>query len=192
VDQRSVTATGPRPRVLVAATEDLDPELFDRITTVCERAFDEPFARVWDRVGPGIHVVAEVDGRVVAHAMVVDRRLYLGHETDLALDAGYVENVATDPAVQGRGHGALVMREINRIVGDEYVLGALATGSHGFYEKLGWETWRGPTYVRMADGQRVRSADEDGAVMVLRTPRTPSDVDVRGSIAVDWRPDEPW
>jgi aminoglycoside 2'-N-acetyltransferase I len=187
-----VRTTAPVPRVRIAATEELEPSSFDRITMLCERAFDEPFARVWERVGPGIHVVAEVDGMVVAHAMVVDRPLYLGHETDLALDGGYVENVATDPAVQGRGHGALVMREINRIVGDEYALGALATGSHGFYEKLGWETWRGPTFVRMADGQRIRSVEEDGAVMVLRTPRTPTDLDLGGPIAVDWRPDEPW
>lgn len=183
---------GAAPRLLIAQTEEIEPEIFDRLTDLCEAAFEEPFASVWERVGPGIHVYLERDGRVLSHAMIIDRRLYIGHEGDLALDVGYVENVATQPDLQGRGLGARVMREIGRIIDDEYVLGALATGSHAFYESLGWETWLGPTWVRMLDGQRVRSAAEDGDVMVLRTPRTPADLDLRGPIAVDWRSEEPW
>jgi aminoglycoside 2'-N-acetyltransferase I len=179
-------------RIQTLQTEELEPELLDELTRLCEVAFDEPFGAVWERVGPGLHVIGALGARVVAHAMIVDRRIYLGHEPDLALDVGYVENVATLPELQGQGHGAAVMREIGRIIRDEYVLGALATGSNGFYEGLGWETWRGPTFVRMLDGLRVRSADEDGHVLILRTPRTPADLDLAGPIAVDWRPEEPW
>jgi GNAT superfamily N-acetyltransferase len=124
--------------------------------------------------------------------MVVDRRLYLGHEPDLALDVGYVEWVAAHPSVQGQDHGARVMREIGRIVEDEYALGALATSSNAFHERLGWETWRGPTSVRMLDGLLVRSVDEDGHVMILRAPRTPPDLDPAGPIAVDWRAGDSW
>lgn len=185
-------AGGPASRLHVAQTEEIDPETFDRLTALCEAAFEEPFAPVWERVGPGIHVFLEGDGRLLAHAMIVDRRLYIGHEGDLALDVGYVENVATDPERHGQGHGTRVMQEVGRIVAEEYVLGALATGRSAFYERLGWETWRGPTWVRMLDGQRVRSARQDGDVMVLRTPRTPPDLDLGGPIAVDWRPEEPW
>ena len=188
-----MTGTGGQTlRLHVAQTEEIDPESFGRLTALCEAAFEEPFAPVWERVGPGIHVFLEGDGRPVAHAMIVDRRLFIGHEGDLALDVGYVENVATWPDLQGRGHGTRVMREIGRIIGDEYVLGALGTGRNAFYEQLGWETWRGPTFVRMLDGQRIRSAGEDGDVMVLRTPRTPPDLEIDGPIAVDWRPEEAW
>jgi aminoglycoside 2'-N-acetyltransferase I len=179
-------------RLRTVQTEELDPDLFAEITALCEAAFDEPFAPVWDRVGPGLHVIAEVGGRSVAHAMIVDRRIYLGHEPDQALDVGYVENVATLPELQGAGHGTAVMRAIDEIIEDEYALGALSTGDNGFYERLGWETWPGPVQVRMLDGERVRSLDEDGHVMVLRTPRTPADLDLSGPIAVDWRPEEPW
>lgn len=184
--------TAPAARLRTLQSEEVDAELLGELTRLCEAAFGEPFASVWERIGPGVHVLAEIAGRVVAHAMVIDRRIYLGHEADLALDAGYVENVATWPELKGRGHGMAVMREINHIIGDEYVLGALATGSNGFYERSGWETWRGPTYVRTLDGQRVRSADEDGHVMILRTTRTPADLDLAGPIAVDWRPEEAW
>ncbi len=179
-------------RLRIAQTEEVEPDTFAWLTALCEAAFEEPFVPVWERVGPGIHVFLEGEGRALAHAMVIDRRLYIGHEGDLALDVGYVENVATQPDLHGLGYGTRVLREINRVISDEYVLGALATGSHGFYARLGWETWLGPTHVRMVDGQRVRSADEDGDVMVLRTPRTPGDLDLGGAIAVDWRTEEPW
>ena len=179
-------------RVRTLPTDDLEPDDLDELTTLCEAAFQQPFASVWARVGPGLHVLGELAGRVVSHAMIVDRHVYLGHEPDQALDVGYVENVATLPQEQGRGHGAAVMREVGRIIGDEYALGALATGSNPFYARLGWETWAGPTLVRMPDGQRVRSAKEDGHVMIFRTPRTPADLDMGGPIAVDWRADEPW
>jgi GNAT superfamily N-acetyltransferase len=176
----------------IAQTDQLLPEQVDAIGALCEAAFSEPWAGAWERIGPGLHVVAEAEGRPIAHAMVIDRRLYLGHEPDQALDVGYVEWVATDPGARGRGHGTAVMREIGRIIQDEYALGALGTSSNRFYERLGWETWHGPTFVRMADGERVRSAAEDGHVMILRTPRTEPQLDLGGPIAVDWRAEEPW
>lgn len=179
-------------RIRTAQTDELEPEQLAELTALCEAAFAESFASAWERVGPGLHVVAEVDGRVVSHAMIIDRSLYLGHEADIAIDAGYVEHVATLPDAQGQGHGAAVMRRVGEIIGQEYSLGALATGSNAFYERLGWETWAGPTSVRLPDGERVRSPDEDGHVMVLRTLRTPVDLDLRGPIAVDWRSEEPW
>jgi aminoglycoside 2'-N-acetyltransferase I len=176
----------------IAQTDQLLPAEVAQVTELCEVAFEESWDGAWERVGPGLHVIAWVEGRAAAHAMIIDRRLYLGHEADLAVDVGYVEWVATHPELQRRGHGSRVMREIGRIITDEYALGALATGSRPFYERLGWETWRGPTFVRMLDGQRVRSAAEDGHIMVQRTPRTPADLDLDGAIAVDWRAAEPW
>jgi aminoglycoside 2'-N-acetyltransferase I len=179
-------------RIHVAQTDEIDPERFAEITDVCEAAFGTPFAPVWARVGPGLHVTAEVDGRIAAHAMIVDRSLYVEHETDVGIDVGYVENVATRPDLRGHGHAVAVMREINRILRDEYALGGLATAENAFYARVGWETWRGPSWVRMADGQRVRSADHDGQIMVLRTSRTPAGLDLGGPVAVDWRPGTAW
>lgn len=176
----------------IAQTEELSEADVAAISALCAAAFDEPWGDAWEKVGPGVHVFVPGAGDVLAHAMIVDRGLYLGHEPDLALDVGYVEWVATRPDLQGQGHGSTVMREIGRIIGDEYALGALATGSNPFYRRLGWETWHGPTFVRMADGQRVRSADHDGNVMILRTPRTPQPLDLAGPIAVDWRAEDPW
>lgn len=179
-------------RLWTVSTDELSADRFKEINALCEAAFDEPFASHWERVGPGLHVCADVDGQIVSHAMIVDRQTYFGHEADTALDAGYVEHVATLPQLQGHGHSTATMRRIEEIIRDEYALGALGTGSNAFYERLGWETWKGPTSVRTPDGERVRTPDEDGHVMVLRTPRSPLDLDLGESIAIDWRAGESW
>ncbi|MCV0404021.1 MAG: GNAT family N-acetyltransferase [Chloroflexi bacterium] len=179
-------------RVMTAQSEDLEPSQRAELLALCGAAFGEPFEETWDRVGPGLHVMGELGGRVVAHAMIVDRRLYFGHEADLALDVAYVEHVATAPALQGQGYGAATMRRAGGIIGEEYALGALSTSRNGFYERLGWETWAGPTSIRMPDGERLRSPSRDGQVMILRTPRTPSGLSIEAPAAVDWRSGDSW
>src|SRR5690606_14843818 len=80
-------APAPRPpmtaaplRLRVLQTAELEPERFEELDRLCEAAFEREFRSIWDRVGPGIHVIGEAAGRIAAHAMIVDRRLYVGHE----------------------------------------------------------------------------------------------------------------
>jgi GNAT superfamily N-acetyltransferase len=94
----------------IAQTEELDVADVAAISALCTAAFDEPWDEAWGKVGPGVHVYLPGPGGILAHAMIVDRGLYLGHEPDLALDAGYVEWVAARPELQGQGHGTAVMR----------------------------------------------------------------------------------
>jgi aminoglycoside 2'-N-acetyltransferase I len=163
---------------------------WSELTELCVAAFEEPWDGYWESIGPGVHVMAEDDeGVIVAHAAIVDRLLYPG---DAVLRAGYVEAVAVLPAFQRRGHGTEVMAVINRMIDRGYELGALGTGSHHFYERLGWVTWRGPTWIRQRDESLVRSPDEDGDILVRRTPSTPASLDLSLPIAVDWRPGEVW
>jgi len=84
------------------------------------------------------------------------------------------------------------MEVINGMIDERYELGALGTGSHDFYARLGWVTWQGPTWIRQPDGRRDRSPDEDGGIMVRRTPTTPPGLDPSLPMAVDWRPGEVW
>lgn len=179
-------------RIRITQTDELDPGRMADLTALCAAAFEEPPESIWIGIGPGLHVVADVGGRPVAHAMIVDRALHVGAEADVSIDVGYVELVSTWPDLQGRGHATAVMRAVGQIIGEEYALGALATGSNAFYERLGWETWVGPTSVRMPDGDKMRSASEDGHVMLLRTRRTPPGLTLDAPISVDWRPGDPW
>jgi GNAT superfamily N-acetyltransferase len=103
-----------------------------------------------------------------------------------------VEAVAVWPELQRGGLGTQVMEVIDRMLDASYELGALGTGSHAFYARLGWVRWQGPTWIRERDGSLRRSPDEDGDIMVRLTPMTPPGLDPSLPIAVDWRPGEVW
>ena len=141
----------------------------------------------WQHALGGAHFVGTRDGRIVAHAAVVERVLEVG---GAGVRTGYVEAVAAAPDEQRRGHGTAVMRAVNSHVADHYELGALGTGSQSFYERLGWQVWQGPTFVRAPDGLRP-TPDEDGYVMVLLTPSSPR-FDRGAAISCDWRPGDVW
>jgi aminoglycoside 2'-N-acetyltransferase I len=174
----------------VVASESLVADEWQTLTDLCEAAFDEPWGDYWQSIGPGVHVLAEEPGSgVVAHAALMARLLYPG---DDMLRAGYVEAVAVRPDRQRQGLGSMVMDAIDRMIDEGFELGALGTGSHAFYERLGWVTWQGQTWIRHADGRLERSADEDGGIMIRRTPATPAGLDLALPIAVDWRPGEVW
>lgn len=161
------------------------------LTELCIAAFDEPWGDYWENIGPGVHVIAEHPERgIVAHAAIVDRNLYAG---ELTLRAGYVEAVAVWPDLQRSGLGTQVMKVIDDVLDADYQLGALGTGSHDFYARLGWVVWQGHTSIRELDGSLTRSPNEDGDIMVRITPATPAGLDLSLPIAVDWRPgDEVW
>ena len=135
----------------------------------------------------GVHWVAEADGRVVAHASVVERVL----EADgRPMRTGYVEAVATLAAWRHRGIATRLMDLAGAHIRATFELGALSTDVHGLYERLGWERWRGPTFVRTAGGA-LRTDDEDDGIMILRTPRTPP-LSPAEALSCEWRAGDAW
>ena len=192
------TARGPSLTILrlvetsirVLHSAELSAGEWTTLTDLCVAAFNEDWEGYWDSIGPGVHVIAEEAERgVVAHAAIVDRLLSPG---DATLRTGYVEAVAVAPDLQRQGFGTQVMEVIDSMIDAGYELGALGTGSQGFYARLGWESWQGASWIRERDGRLERSPDEDGAIMIRRTPATPADLDLSLPIAVDWRPGEVW
>ncbi len=154
-----------------------------------DAAYDGDFTDIdFDHALGGWHAIAGDLAAPIAHAAVVARSLFIDTRE---LRTGFVEAVATLPAHQRTGLGSRVMTAIADVIRDRFELGALSTGEHAFYERLGWERWRGPSYVRAADGTTTRSADEDDDIMILRC--TPSrDVDLTAPIACDERPGYSW
>jgi aminoglycoside 2'-N-acetyltransferase I len=181
-----------RPALRLAPADQLRPdeeaalrELFDEAwSDDAEGGFTD---QDWGHAVGGVHVIAEADGRMLAHASVVERELHTaGHR----LPTGYVEAVATRPSHQRQGLGSLVIGAAGELIDGTYRLGALATGVVGFYEKLGWVAWRGPTSVRTNAGL-VRTAEEDGNVFVRLTPTSP-ELDLSAPISCEWRPGDVW
>jgi aminoglycoside 2'-N-acetyltransferase I len=187
-----MTADTHDARVRALRTNELTAAELSALRQLMHEAFgsdeEERFSEDdWQHALGGVHFVLSVGGEIVAHAAVVQREL---HVDGRPLRTGYVEAVATAPAHQRKGYGRAVMRPAGARIREHFELGALGTSSHGFYERLGWETWRGPTYVRTPTGLQ-RTADEDGYILVLRTPRSPLLV-LTDPISCDWRPGDVW
>ena len=173
------------------ASDELSAEELGAIRETVWSAFaDDPEAFTeedWAHALGGVHFILEEGGTVAAHASVVERELHVG---DHQLRTGYVEAVATRPEAQGRGLGSAVMRAVGEYIDGAFPLGALDTGVQAFYERIGWLTWKGPTFVR-TDSGLVRTADDDGNVMVRLTPSSPQ-LDLSAPISCEWRAGDVW
>ncbi len=190
------TADRDRSRLRRIATDDLTTGEIAAIRTLVWAAFgtgdeatgQEAFTEEdWEHSIGGLHFVLDLDGAIVAHASVVERELHVG---DLPLRTGYVEAVATATDWQGQGFGSLVVEEAAAWIQERFELGALGTGRHAFYERLGWQSWQGPSSVRTPEGP-VPTPDDDGYILVLPTPSSPP-LDLAAPISCEWRPGDVW
>jgi aminoglycoside 2'-N-acetyltransferase I len=171
-------------------TYELGPAVLAQILDLCRACWpDGGFTEDdLDHALGGRHFLAEVDGRVVSHAAVVPRMLEVGARP---LRAGYVEAVATLPRFQGQGLASRLVVAADEHIRHGYELGALSTGEHALYERLGWRRWSGETWVRGLDGALSRTADDDDGVMVLVTRATPS-LDLSERLTCGWRRGDVW
>lgn len=172
---------------MVASGEVADTDLV-RLRALLDDAFDHEFSdEDWTHALGGWHAVVTVEGRLVSHAAVVSRAIEVEEQV---VTCGYVEAVATEPEAQGVGYGSHVMKAVMKVIRREFDMGVLSTARHEFYERLGWERWQGPAYV-IQNGHRMRTADEDDGIMVLRFGSS-RDIPVGAPIACSSRPGDDW
>jgi aminoglycoside 2'-N-acetyltransferase I len=176
------------PTVDRIPSAQLARESLDELRGLFNAAFGERFSDTdFQHSLGGTHFVIATEGRLVSHAAVVARTLKVG---DMSLRAAYVEAVATEPRHQRRGHASTVMRHVAEEVRETFEIGALSTASPGFYTQLGWEQWQGPSFVDAPSG-RVRTAEDDGGIYVLRTPSSAT-IDLADALTCDWRLGDVW
>jgi aminoglycoside 2'-N-acetyltransferase I len=174
--------------VAVRPTGELPGTRLRELRDLLNVAFDGSFTDDdWDHTVGGLHVLVQEGELTVAHAAVVPRALMIDKQP---VSTGYVEGVATRRDHRHRGHATRAMRAAGSIIARDYDLGALSTGVPELYTPLGWVPWQGSTYVTAPDA-RVRTADEDDSVMVLRTDRT-RDIDLGADLTCDWRAGDLW
>jgi aminoglycoside 2'-N-acetyltransferase I len=169
----------------VVPTDGLSARDLDEVRALCTAAYDEDFFRILELLGPGCHLLGRVEGSLVTHAMWVTRMLQPASLEPLR--TAYLEAVATDPAHQRRGHASALLRRLPEEIAD-FDLAALCPSDAAFYQRLGWEAWRGPLLIRRG---RVLEATPDETVMVLRLPRTPP-LDLDEPLSAEWRRGELW
>ena len=172
----------------VFASEETTRPWLQEVRNLLDAAFDGDVTEEdWDHVLGGWHITWTEKREIVGHAAIVSRTLEVGEK---ALGTGYVEVVAVRPDRQGTGIGTRMMVAANDLIRAEFQLGALSTGAHGFYTRLGWQRWRGATYVRTQNGL-VRTPEEDDGIMVLRFGPS-QDLEITTSIACNKRPRDDW
>jgi aminoglycoside 2'-N-acetyltransferase I len=181
------------PIVHIAATADLPPPLWPRLRRFLDEAFDGDLSAAdWRSALGGRHFWVEDDEGLLAHASLVPRVLV---SDGRALLTGYVEAVATRKDARRRGFGALVMKSVGEAIIARYELGALSSNVDAFYERLGWEPWRGTTGVvrdlSELAGPWDPTPDDDGCIFVYRTPRTPT-IDIDAPLLCEWREGDVW
>lgn len=170
----------------VSSAERLTLAQKAEIISLCSTAYEENFDQLFEMLPSSMHVLACLNEELVSHAAWVTR--WLQPYGGAVLRTAYVEAVATDPAHQRRGFATAVMRELQAHIGD-YELGGLSPFDAAFYERLGWELWRGPLAIRTEN--RLVPTPNDEEVMILRLARTPN-LDLDARLTAEWRSGELW
>jgi aminoglycoside 2'-N-acetyltransferase I len=175
-------------QIRVLADSDTSEALLDQLQRFLLDAFDGDFAdEDWQHTTGGWRVIVFEGPLPVAHVAVVPRVLWIN---DRAFRAGYVEGVATTVERQRRGYGSQAMVAATKLIRSSYELGALSTGLHDFYQRFGWERWKGPSFVRAGE-ELIRTSDEDDGLMVLRLGPSET-IDLMGAIACEQRAGDDW
>jgi aminoglycoside 2'-N-acetyltransferase I len=172
--------------IQVLSSESLSNTGRRNIISLCNRAYEEDMQPLFDTFVGATHVLGFLDGSLVSHALWVTRYLQVG--TDPLLRTAYVEAVATEQAYRNRGFATAIMERLASEIQD-FDLAALSPFSVKYYERLGWERWRGPLFIRTENGLLPSPDDEE--VMVLRLPNTP-DLDLSAPLSAEWREGELW
>ena len=175
----------PRLKLERVAGEYLSEAKWREIAELCSAAYEEDFEAIFPALPHTAHVLGRVDGRLVRHACWVTRWLQPGDHPPQR--TAFVEAVATAPSDQRRGYAGAVMRRLAEEI-TEYDLGGLSPAFPHFYERLGWQTWRGALAIRTDNGLLPMPGDH---VMVPRLPRTP-ELDLAGALTAEWREGELW
>ena len=175
--------------VLSSRTESLTEEMQATIIELCVDAHREDDFRNLFKYVPsgGWHFLAYCDGLLVSHAMVTTRWLQVAGFS--LLKTAYVDAVSTLPAYQGRGCGSAVMRKLAAEIDREYVIACLETDREPFYERLGWQIWRGPLAGR--NGNELIPTPEQHGIMVLRLSNTPQ-LDIDSMLTIECQPGRIW
>jgi aminoglycoside 2'-N-acetyltransferase I len=169
-------------------TADLDSETRQDVCQMVTAAFAGDFTENdWEHTLGGMHALIWQHGAIIAHAAVVQRRLfYRGN----ALRCGYVEGVAVREDCRGQGLVHALLDGVEQVVRGAYQLGALSSSARArrLYAARGWLPWRGPTSVLAPTGP-IRTPDDDGTIFVLPVGIS---LDTSADLMCDWRAGDVW
>jgi aminoglycoside 2'-N-acetyltransferase I len=175
--------------VTSARTEDLSEALRAAIIQLCIAAHQEQDFKILFNYVPsgGWHFLAYHDDELVSHALVTTR--WLQPEGQPLLKTAYIDAVATLPTHQGLGYGSALMRKLADEIDHEYIIACLETERETFYQRLGWQLWRGPLAGRSEQG--LIPTPQQRGIMILRFSQTPA-LDLDSSLTIECQTGRIW
>ena len=173
-------------RIEVIKGKELSSDEQKTIIAFCNRAFEEELEALFSTFADPTHVLGYLGGILVSHALWVTR--WLQAAKGPLMRTAYVEAVATEKPFRGLGYAAAIMKRVEEEI-QSYDLGGLSPFSVAYYERLGWEHWCGPLYIRTGAGLIPTPNDEQ--VMILRLAKTPA-LDINVSLSAEWREGKLW
>ena len=176
--------------ITVATKDQLTAAQRTNIIKLCSAAFEEEFEPYIANFVDPVYLLGTVGGRLVSHACWITRWMQIGQARFLR--TAYVEAVATDVDWRGNGFASRIMQTlasfIQAIDSPPYEIAALSPATHSFYQRLGWQLWKGPLYGRKA-GDLIAMPGEE--VMVLPLAATPP-FERNWPASIEWREGEVW
>jgi aminoglycoside 2'-N-acetyltransferase I len=149
--------------VRVRHTEQLSEEELDELKAMLKAVFgtERYTDESWEHCLGGIHYLLRYGDRLVAHGALVPRYLRQGGRV---LRGVYGESMATLNDWRNFGFGSAIVAMATAEIRRNYDIGVFAASRYGFYQRLGWDKWRGPTFVETEHGIEPKGPDR-GAVM---------------------------
>jgi len=173
--------------IKVIHSKSTSETLRKEIVSLCNRAYEQNMETLLETFVDATHILGYYNDLFVCHALWVTR--YLQPGTNPILRTAYIEAVATEAHVRKRGFASAMMKyAIGEI--QDYELAALSPSRVEYYERLGWERWRGPLFIRTKEGKLMPSLDDE-EVMIHRLPQTPI-LDLNAPLSAEWREGELW
>jgi len=169
-------------KLVSARTEELDADTRASIIQVCRIAHHaDDFVHLFSYIpSGGRHVLAYREHELVGHAVATTR--WLQPQGLPLLRTAYIDAVATLPTDQGQGIGSAVMRQLASVIAD-YEIACLETDRVSFYQRLGWEVWRGALAGRR--GSELLPTPEQKGILILRLKHTPP-LDLDGLLVIEY------
>ena len=141
----------------------------------------------WEHALGGMHAVIWHRGAIIAHAALVQRRMFY---RGTALRCGYVEGVAVREDHRGQGLVHALLDGVEQVMRGAYQMGALSSSARArsLYAGRGWLPWHGPTSVLTPTGP-TRTPDDDGTIFVFPVAIS---LDTSAELMCDWRAGDVW
>jgi aminoglycoside 2'-N-acetyltransferase I len=174
--------------VRVRHTEQLGEEELGELKAMLTSVFGEEryTEEAWEHCLGGVHYLLRYGDQLVAHGALVPRDLRQGGKV---LHGVYGESMATLKDWRRRGFGSVIVAMATAEIRRNYDIGVFAASKYEFYQRLGWQKWRGPTFVETEHGIEAKGP-ERGAVM-FRLPDN-SDVDPDADLTTLSRSGDDW